>query len=394
MKIDRKLSYWTEAGLLSAAQAEAISAYEKNRHQGRFGKSLASLALFAILTGVLSVIAANWAVIPGSLKIAAHFGLNIGAAFAVWHFHARGRIMQEEGAVFVLFGLTLTLIALIGQVFQLNGSVAGALALWMLIATPFVWVFGRLKLVALSWGVALMVTIFMVLTEWLDHDPDSFLYVWVVCAVTIFLPLLFIALGGSAFLWREKPAFARLLSELGFLLATLWATGASFAWYADRARAWEDLILSETTMGFTASYLLLAAIPVAAVAALWCLFRRHGGWRYDGAGRESFIHLAVSVVFMALPLLVVSDGMDIVGMISFVAYWGFIGWHAHRSGHRSLVSLAVMLLALRIFAIYVEAFGGLLSTGFGLISGGVVLLLLLAIAQKMNRRLTRGGAAS
>jgi hypothetical protein len=61
-------------------------------------------------------------------------------------------------------------------------------------------------------------------------------------------------------------------------------------------------------------------------------------------------------------------------------------------GWPRLISLSITLIAIRIFAVYVEVFGTLFDTGVGLIIGGAVMLGLIALARKLNRRLTKGNA--
>jgi hypothetical protein len=55
-----------------------------------------------------------------------------------------------------------------------------------------------------------------------------------------------------------------------------------------------------------------------------------------------------------------------------------------------LVSLAVFVIAIRIFVAYVELFGTLFTTGIGLIVSGLVMLGLIHAARKVNTRLTKG----
>jgi hypothetical protein len=54
-----------------------------------------------------------------------------------------------------------------------------------------------------------------------------------------------------------------------------------------------------------------------------------------------------------------------------------------------LLSLAITVLAIRIWVIYLEAFGGLAMTGLGLIFGGVFMLAMIYGARRLNRRLKR-----
>jgi len=387
MKIERKLHHWREAGLLSADQQAAIIAHEKNHHKGMFGRSLVGVALFAIIIGILSIVAANWVHIPGSAKIAGHFIVNGALAGVIWRWRTDdARVLWREGAVLMLFGLTLTLIALIGQVFQMDGSVAGALTLWMLITTPFVLYFGQKKLTAIAWVTGLLVTLFYVLT---DLDPDTSMFtVWLVAEIVLILvPLILIGVGAQPFLRRLKPAFASVMRGQGHMILTAVGTCATFLWYFDLVDHMPEIFI-EAAVAYNMGYLSLLVIPLLGMLAFW-LYTKYGScYKTDPAEQAGFRHVMLCLTSIALPLLIITPGFNVIGMGAFIILWGLLGWNAHHAGDRRLVSLAIGLLALRIFSIYLESFGGLLSSGFGLISVGIMLLAIVWAARKMNNRLT------
>ena len=100
------------------------------------------------------------------------------------------------------------------------------------------------------------------------------------------------------------------------------------------------------------------------------------------------------LLLTTLPFLIPDAGSRILAAIIFIAYWIFIGWLGQGMGHMRLVSLAIIVIAIRIYGIYVELFGSLLTTGIGLISGGVVMLALIYGARKLNTRIRAKGAAN
>ena len=94
----KKLKEWVTAGVLTEPQAQAIEAYEAAHKKGHFGRGLVNLSIFAILVGVLSIIASNWYKIPGEVKIGVHLLLNAGiGTFALWA-DKKGRDVWREGA--------------------------------------------------------------------------------------------------------------------------------------------------------------------------------------------------------------------------------------------------------------------------------------------------------
>src|SRR5690606_9578651 len=124
MRLSGKLARWQHAGLLSAEQSAAILDYERRTHVGWQG-GLAFLGVFAIVIGVLAVVASNWQAIPPWWKLGAHLALNALVALGVLRRWERPVIAQL--CLLAWYGLTLSFIGLMGQVFHLAGSTAEAL---------------------------------------------------------------------------------------------------------------------------------------------------------------------------------------------------------------------------------------------------------------------------
>ena len=383
----KKLKAWQEAGLLSEAQLDAISAHEKLRHQGRFGRGMVGLALFAIIVGVLSVIAANWLLIPGGVKIALHLALNILLAATVWEADRRGKEMVREGALLVLGGLTLTLIALTGQVYQLGGSWSGALLLWQLAILPAFFIFGRTRLTVLPALLALVGSVPLIMADYLEPLPEFFVSFYIVMLGT-FLPLCLIADGQMKIVRDLRPVWAATSQRVGFVLLTLIASLSGRVWYSGLSETmFRDV--SGTGLNPIQAHLRMGAIFVVAAlcVGLYRLFSRRRGLAsrfYD----LTALYVLAGIAMIGLPVIFPGAQYDLFAMVSFLAYWGFIAWYANETGAMRLLSLAIFLLALRIWIIYLEAFGSLLSTGFMLISGGILMLGMIYAARKLNRRLT------
>ena len=159
MGINKKLERWKKSELLSDQQVEAIIAFEKERGSKNLFRGLLWIGSFTIIIGVLSIIASNWQLIPASVKVIAHLLLNIGFASAVYLFERQGRDMLREFFLVGLWGGTLTLIALVGQVFQLDGSIASALFLWSVLVTPALAVYGRTRVSLVPWLASFLVGI-------------------------------------------------------------------------------------------------------------------------------------------------------------------------------------------------------------------------------------------
>lgn len=384
-KLDRKLSKWAEAGLISPEQHAEILAHEQARSRNRFGFGLVGVALFAILAGILSIIAAHWMAIPGPVKIGGHLLVNLlvaGALFQVWK---ADHHWVREGLLLLFFGLTLTLIALIGQVFQFDGSLANAFLLWLAITSPLMIWAGRSKMTALAWMVAFLVTVGTVFEEYVANLPDFWsLFFGLILAVV--LPLGMAADGRLGLFRRLNPVLANMFIATGFLLLTIGATAASLFWYAD-IRSELGSLAEEAGLSFGQGMALLwaiAAVVAVGLAVNGALAAQAGAHR---AVRIGFLYGGVSALFILLPWLLPTDGMKAAGMVSFLLYWVFVGWAGQAMDAPRLVTLAITLIALRIFIIYWEALGGLMQQGLGLITGGIVMLVLVWGARRLNRHI-------
>jgi len=376
----RKLKEWVAAGLLTDAQASAIQAHEDNRKKGHFGRGLVNLSIFAILVGILSIIASNWYKIPGEVKIGVHVLLNIGiGALALWA-DKRGKDIWREGAALSFIGLTLTLIVLIGQVFQLTGTTAQALTLWMVITLPFFLLMGKTYATSAPWMIAFLTTLAMVVDEYIG-DLSDYWQAYFILGLSALLPLAFMADGMVGLFRRLRPALADVSLKTGVIASALFASMSIIVWGEIQNSYNYDNYLKEQP-------LVILALGLAGMAAHAFFYKFYKDAPEMKAGA---LFALVGLVAQMLPLLAPGAGNSIIAALAFIGYWMFIGWLAQGMGHMRIVSLAITIIAIRIFVIYVEVFGSLLTTGIGLISGGLVMLALIYGARKMNARLTKEG---
>lgn len=384
MGIAKKISEWQLAGLLNEKQAVSILAYEHMRKGGRFMTGLIAVSLFAILCGVLSIVAANWMDIPAEVKLGVHISLNTLIACALYY---ASKPLYREGLCLLLFGLTLTLIALIGQVFQLGGSWANALILWLTITAPLMLAFAQTRINAVPWVVAFLVTIFVVLEEYLP-DPTAVREVIIMIGLAAFLPLALIADGNMDAVQKHKPVWGAVFVRTGFVLLVLGATLASLIWYCPLAR---EYTIMSTEAGWHAHTAQLAAmlILIAAIAAQIIYGALKNFYKDDeqkkAAGQVAFL----STLFTLAPLAVAVEWGGIAATLHIILYWVAFGYIAQTQGWNRLVSFTILVLSVRIFIAYCELFGDLLTTGYALIIGGAVMLGLIWSALRLNKYLKR-----
>lgn len=356
----RKFKRWQDAGLISEEQASTILAFERERKSGKLVKDLTNVAIFAIFLGVASLVAANWAYLPDTIKLAGHLVLNLGVAAFMLRTDGVKHPVIKDAAVLALFGFFLTFIALIGQIYQLHGDLHTTLLFWLGICTPFIWFYGRSYTVVVPWLAVLLITIFMNIFEYFDHRRDDEITL-ILSVMAIHLPIILLFVARLPWLLRHRPGFVESFYRLGLFLPAIFVNIAICAFYAD----------NRENEYFVAQMVLMAAALLLATV----IFRPRS--QTDEKGYDLWIYLMVSGIFIMLPFALADIESDLLSAVLFIAYWVFVAWLGARMQSALLTDWAIRLVILRLFIIYLEVFGGMMMTGFGLIFSGILLLVIL-----------------
>lgn len=365
---------WQRAGLIDDDLARRIVAWEAAHRRPVVLWAIAGMGALAVSLGVMAIVGANWEDIPAWLKLGVDLGLNAALAIAVFVFWRRERLWLREIAALLLFGMVLSGIALIGQVYQLQSEPWRALVLWMALSTPFLALTTRTRLTGIIWAIAAA-------TTWLmASDP------------------IYDALARTTVLPRRDLYWHIPLQLICFLGACAMVVIASLRrlWSATRGQA--DMLMRLALAGVivTCSLALafgnmsgdarpLGAIGVAAVATIAAAVAL---WSSRAANEERVLIalLVASFAVWTVAVIVAAVGGkqgDVVCALLFILYWGAIGAMAARAGARGLFGLAFTAIGLRLLVLYFEAIGGLTATGLGLIGGGVLCLVLAAVGWRL-----------
>lgn len=379
---------WQNAGLIDEALARRIVAWESANRRPVVLWAIAGMGALAMALGVMAIVGANWEEIPAWLKLAVDLGLNGLCAISVFVFWRRQRLWLREIAALLLFGLVLSGIALIGQVYQLQSAPWRALALWLALSTPFLALTARTRLTGTIWAIAVATTWF------LASDPIHDL-------------LARVAVVSPRRSYWEPGLLAPLM---GFLLACAMIVVASLRRLWPETRGQADLLMRLAMAGLIAACSLAMAFtwrgtgdagpfgPIVA-AAIATLLAGAALWSSHAADERQLLLalLGGSVVVWTIALLVSGLGGkqgDVVRAMLFIVYWGAIGAMAARAGARTLFGLAFTMVGLRLLILYFEAIGGLTATGLGLIGGGVLCLALAAVGWRLMRGVPRRPAGA
>lgn len=171
MKLDKKLDRWQQAGLIDAQTASGIRDFESGADRPIVLWAVGAIGAFAIALGLVSIVASNWAEIGDDAKLAAAFA--VGSILAVsiyrildfnpWSDQEPGsdpqahRLWLRETLIIVFYGFNLASLALVGQIYQLGGSVGSLLLFWSL-GTAGVVFLGRGRALGVFFFLGLLAT--------------------------------------------------------------------------------------------------------------------------------------------------------------------------------------------------------------------------------------------
>lgn len=372
MRLEKRLTEWVAAGLISREQAEGIRDHERQKDRPWLLYAIAGLGGLAVAVGLVSVVAANWDLISGRVKIATDLLVLafVGGIFArkqeAWP------VWAKDAALLVLYGMTMASIALVGQVYQLGGTARIAMATWSLITFPLMCL-GKTPLLAVVWSIGLQTTAGTWLT-WLSEPPPR--QEGLALALAGLLPWPWLLLGHSTWLHRLRPSFTSVFAAIGWAEVLIAGSIGTSAFYADHGdEPWNAL---------------WAALGVGLVLAVG-LSRKISQLP---AGRWATGLLVLAVVLAFLPARVGAGSWDVLAALCFIALWLVVAFTAHKVGLLGVLNLATAVVGVRIVIVYFEVFGSLLDTGLGLISGGGLTLGLVWLWWRKKRDFSRSLAVA
>ena len=355
MALETRLKRWVEAGLLDEPQAQRIIEFEKGHERPLFLYAIAGLGSLAVAIGIVSIIAANWDSIPGRVKIATNLLLLVSGGVLRARYAERWPVWLRDASLLVLYGFTMGSIALIGQVYQLGGTAREAMAMWSLLTLPLM-TLGHSGFVAVVWSIGLQATCATWL-YWLGEYPIH-QEGWAL-ALASAVPWAWLTLGHSSWLSRLRPAYASVFTTFGWIELVLCASIGTHAFYNDtRYEPWNALWVS-------------FGLGAIVVAWLWPTLSRMLG------GKTTRLLPLTALLLMYVPARVSAGHWGVLAALTFIGLWLVIAISAHRAGLLNVLNLATAVIGVRIVVVYFEVFGSLLNTGLGLVTGGLLTLLLV-----------------
>lgn len=366
----RKIDAWLAAGLIDHPTRDRILAYEEEHSRPLALWAVIGIGVLAIGLGVISVVAANWEDVPGTVRLAIHLVLIAALAGFV---ALRGERLEKEhpwgleAALFVFGVLGLSFFGHIGQVYQTDSPLWKPLAAWLVLFGP-VLLRGQSWIVALGLMAAIIGTAWeyvSTLAQWTpsgEHDAP-----WLWMSVVTALPMLIAPLAA----WiRERSAREAFWTRLEQLAIAYALVGASLLCVIASADGLGKGMLSLNSQALRGAMVLVAAGLV-------------------GMLHRSTSGMAAGAILVACGICAYLSnfiaGIDVLAGLLFMALWAAVAGAALYAGWRGVFQLAVAAVALRLIILSFELASDLLTSGFGLIVAGLMILGVAWGAVKVSR---------
>jgi uncharacterized membrane protein len=374
-RLHHRLSLWRSQNLISDGQIQAILAYETQRKSGNFTKRLFQVAIWAILLGVLSLVAANWMYLSDSVKFSVHLIANSIVAAFILYVDEQKYPYKRDIALILFSGLCLTFIALIGQIFQLHGDIPQTLGFWFLIISPAILYFGRTYITG---NLYILIGLIVLVMNFDALFKENITFAASVLLL-FYLPLFLLGLSALPWFQRHRPAFVagwRYPVLILPLIAAIYGTGL-IGYNMDLIQK-PHLPAIQFLLALGLIGLLIGSVVLKQ------------SFKEDKNKEYLFFYLFVSGVVLAtgffLPTLYqLGLGAQILSALIFILYFMFVAWLGTRIQSSPIVDWAINLILLRLFIVYLEVFGSMAFTGIGLILSGALLLLILKFHPKIRK---------
>lgn len=372
---ERKLKAWVAAGLIDTEAADRIHAWEAEHSRPLALWAVIGIGALAIGLGLISVVAANWDDIPGTVRLTIHFALMAGIA-AFLAAKAEGLAARQpwmhEATLFVLGILGLTFMGHVGQVYQTSSPLWQPMALWLALFAPL------LLLAGLSWLTATMIMVVLVIgtSNYAFHVEEtvrglSAFGEAVRIALALSCPVLVAGFAAWCRKASSREAFWHRFEQLGLVYGVILASLVIVVSGFDRWPAEDDAGQIFTALAIGAGVALVTSALV---------------WRArPGISGRADAHILQGGALALVMAFVLSDSATLAGAL-FMAFWAGIAAAALYGGWRGVFQIAVGVIALRLIVLSFELGGDLLTSGAGLIASGMLIIAVAWGAVRVSKR--------
>jgi uncharacterized membrane protein len=363
MNLGRRLAAWERAGVIDAETRSRIERFEQGRLRPVLLYALGGLGALTVGIGLISVVAANWDQIGKVAKLGLDLVLGAGLGAALYVTASRGRGWQTDVLAGIYYAFVLASLALVGQIYQLGTPTYQALLVWSLTTLPFMTLV-RGRLLGIVWLAGLVCTDAFCIAEVLDSAGHARFWYPPDLAVTAasVSALGFFAAASSGWLARERPDVSDGWRSVlvGSLFLTAFLTCFAFYDHFSQRECLRGGVLSTGVFLVGVERLLPRLFPHSSSRARF--------------GMRAL--LALFFVVIVTGTAIEHHSMNAVGGLLQLVMLGLAAWTTLELGHVRAFNAFTLAIATRILVVYFEVFGSMLDTGVGMITGGLLTLLL------------------
>lgn len=350
MRIEKKLKRWVEAGIINEPTKLEIINFEKAGSGTNVMFGILAIGALAIVVGIISIIAANWYLIPKYIKLASNLTWLLGLTFGVWHFRNSESKMIRETLILILFGSILASMGLIGQIYHLESHTFKTLSLWLVLGTPII-LFSKTKYAAYTWALIVTFWAFETLSYFFpvtNHVFDKPIYerYGLIPIFLFYLTILLkkLNLKNTFFMTASQQFGSILFVGICMILGSI---------------RWRYPLIDPPFE--IALVILVLALPVAIYLGVTHL-------------KIAGILFFMAVGFLEIPHIFGHEDLKVTSGLYFLSLWGSLAYIGSVLNDKNIFDMSCLMIAIRVIVIYFEVFGTLLETGIGLVVSGCFIL--------------------
>lgn len=349
-RINKKLEEWTSQGLISQTQQESIISYEGALPQTNWTMiGVIILAVGTVCLGVISLIAYNWHMIPNAIKLGVGFAILFMTGAAIVRSKDGHSLVIKDGliAFFILF--CFAMIGLIAQIYNLKGEEYQTGLLWSAMTVILVSTASHF-LLPYFWSGIFTLSLMVGCWSW---QPLKY-------ALNAHYLFFVFLVGSLCFILRS---FAKR--------SALYMAFQNFVIFFSIAAAF--ILSIDSNSSYLAKESFGKIFPHFGLGLLMISFLF-----FDKSIKRIYKSMGAFIICLLLLGTWLENGIahiptlqSVLGILCFAA-WAIVFFAANQ---RKMYHLMFVLIAVKIFEIFVREADSLVTTGIGLIIAGSIVML-------------------